>query len=184
MTRYPSRAGFVILPRGDGWHVPAYMPEDAEPVPLAAAKALIDAKVAAGEPPLEPSSVTWDTVVNAQGSHGHVVVHCGQSAPAAGISRGDPVRVTIRRIRRGASPRHKRFRAGPATHPFPHVRPRQAPAADRAGEPRLLEGDVGALGHAKSSSLVTPALHGHWSSLKLRSHLPHRPHVSEGPRRK
>lgn len=100
MTRYPSRAGHVILPRGEGWHVPDFMPEGAEPVTIAAAKEIIDRAVESGQAPLEPSSVTWDTTLTAQGSHGHVVVHCAQAAPPAGLSRGDRVRVTIRRIER------------------------------------------------------------------------------------
>lgn len=100
MTRYPYHRGHVILPRGEGWHVPDFMPEDAGPVGILQARRLIDEKEDAGEPVLSPSSVTWDTTMGVQGSHGHLTIHCGQAAGPAGLSRGDRVRVTIRRLDR------------------------------------------------------------------------------------
>lgn len=77
--------------------MPDYMPEDADGIGLTQAKRLIDEKEDAGEPVLSPSSVTWDTNMGTQGGHGHLTIHCGQAGPAAGLERGDPVRVTIRR---------------------------------------------------------------------------------------
>lgn len=88
----------MILPRGEGWHVPDFMPEAAAPVGILQARRLIDEREDAGEPPLSPSSVTWDTTMGTQGGHGHLAVHCGQAAGPAGLSRGDRVRVTIRRL--------------------------------------------------------------------------------------
>ncbi len=97
MPRSPYHRGHVILRRGDGWHVPDYMPEDSPPVGLTQARRLIDAAEESGAPPLRPDSVTWDARISSSTSH-NLAVHATEAAPVIGVGRGDPVRVTIRRL--------------------------------------------------------------------------------------
>lgn len=98
MTRFPYHRGHTIFPRGDGWHVPDYMPEDAAPVGLTQARRLIDSAEDSGTPPLRPASVTWDAAIAASTAH-NLVVHATEAAPVIGCGRGDPVRITMERLR-------------------------------------------------------------------------------------
>lgn len=97
MPRSPYHRGHVILRRGAGWTVPDYMPENAEPIGILQARRLIESMEADGAPALRPESVTWDTAISAP-SKVNLAVYVTEALPPLGCGRGDPVRVTIRRL--------------------------------------------------------------------------------------
>lgn len=96
MSQQPCYKGHALLRVGDGWTVPDYMEDWQRPVGPKEARRLIDDFEAEGREVLLHDSVTWDATLTAA-SRG-LVVYCTNVSPLIGCARGDPVRVTIRRI--------------------------------------------------------------------------------------
>lgn len=96
MSQQPSYKGHALLRIGDGWTCPDYMLPGQRPLGVVQVRRLIDEAEAQGREAMRHDFVTWDT--NLTATSRNLVVYCTNVAPLIGCARGDPVRVTVRRI--------------------------------------------------------------------------------------